>query len=80
MTSHYYLCEVNNNKTIQNLDDYEKELDFKDELIDLDEAIKINERILKEDKNKTNPWVERETYVLKEIQNNYMFLNKNTDK
>ncbi len=68
MTSHYYLCEVSNTKTTQNLDDYEADLDFQPIWIVIDEAIKINEEILKKDSNDRNPWVDRDTLVLKELR------------
>lgn len=68
MTSHYYLCEVSNTKTAQNLDDYEADLDFQPIWILIDEAIKINEEILKKDSNDRNPWVDRDTLVLKELR------------
>lgn len=47
MTSHYYLCEVSDDKTVQELDDYEAELDFQPVWISFDEAIRSNEEILK---------------------------------
>ncbi len=68
MTSHYYLCEVSNTKTTRNLDDYEADLDFQSIWIVIDEAIKINEEILKKDSNDRNPWVDRDTLVLKELR------------
>jgi len=42
MTSYYYECEVSKHKTIQQLDDYEQQLDFKPVWISLDEAIRLN--------------------------------------
>lgn len=68
MTSHYYLCEVSNIKTAQNLDDYEADLDFQPIWLFIDEAIKINEEILKKDSNDRNPWVDRDTLALKELR------------
>lgn len=68
MTSHYYLCEVSNTKTAQKLDDYEADLDFQPIWMFIDEAIKINEEILKKDSNDRNPWVDRDTLVLKELR------------
>lgn len=68
MTSHYYLCEVSNTKIAQNLDDYEADLDFQPVWMLIDEAIKINEEILKKDSNNRNPWVDRDTLVLKELR------------
>lgn len=69
MTSHYYLCEISNEKTNQNLDNYEAELGFQGEWIQIDEAIKLNEEIIEKDEKSKNPWVYRETKVLKDIKN-----------
>ncbi len=65
MSSRYYMCEIGNNKSLQKLDDYEKEQDFKVKIVELDEIIKNNEEILKGNKIKINQWVYRDTYVLK---------------
>lgn len=55
MISHYYLCEVYNETTYQQLDEYEVELDFQAIWVQLDKVIKLNEEIIaKDDKNK-NP-------------------------
>lgn len=68
MSSHYYICEISNSTTIQQLDDYEAELDFRPVWISVDKAIEINEEILNEDNKDRNPWVDRDTSVLKEIK------------
>lgn len=66
MTSNYYLCSLCGKKTSQCLDNYEAELEFQPVWIDLQQAIHENENIAKhEDKN---PWVDREIYVLKKLQ------------
>lgn len=65
MTSHYYICEVLEEKHEQKLDSYEAELNFLPVWISIEEAISKNEAIMKE-KNK-NHWVERETIVLKKL-------------
>ncbi|WP_206867807.1 NUDIX domain-containing protein [Clostridium zeae] len=70
MISHYYLCEIEEEKVNQQLDDYEKDLGFSPILIELDEAISINEAIL-EKGNDINPWVYRETKALKALQAYY---------
>jgi hypothetical protein len=64
MTSHYYLCEVSDEQALQQLDDYEAELDFRPIWIHVDEAICSNEEILKGESYSANPWVCRETVVL----------------
>jgi 8-oxo-dGTP pyrophosphatase MutT (NUDIX family) len=68
MSSHYYICEISNSTTIQQLDDYEAELDFRPVWISVDKAIEINEEILNVDNKDRNPWVDRDTCVLKEIK------------
>ncbi len=68
MTSHYYLCEVLDDKTKQQLDDYEAEQDFQAEWIQLDKVIGLNEEIVSSNDKNKNPWVYRETYVLKELR------------
>jgi hypothetical protein len=67
MISHYYLCEVSDKQTLQQLDDYEAELDLCPIWIGLDKAIRRNEGILEKENNNANPWVYRETLVLREI-------------
>ncbi|MGN0144675.1 MAG: NUDIX hydrolase [Clostridium sp.] len=72
MISYYYVCEVTNEIKEQKLDAYEAELEFKPVWIDIKEAIDNNKRIIESnDKNKAN-WIERETYVLKQIYYNMM--------
>ncbi len=68
MISYYYLCEVPENQTIQQLDDYEAELDFSPQWINIDAAISNNEDIIKNKNNDMNRWVYRETSVLKELK------------
>lgn len=75
MTSHYYFCDVTNKKVEQNLDKYEEELGFFPIWISLDNAIKENELIIEEGKSNINPWIVRETFVLKKIRE-YYYRNK----
>lgn len=75
MTSHYYFCDVTNKKVEQNLDKYEEELGFLPIWISLDNAIKENELIIEEGKSNINPWIVRETFVLKKIRE-YYYRNK----
>lgn len=70
MYSNYYLCSLSEEKGVQNLEEYEKRLGYKPYWIDLEKALEINERLLAEGNKEHNPWVERETRVLR-------FLNKN---
>jgi len=65
MTSHYYLCQVDNNFGEQKLDAYEKDLGFKPVWIDIDDAISTNRSLLKADK--ITKWLKREIFVLEYI-------------
>ena len=67
MTSHYYLCKVSDKQTFQELDDYETKLGFHPIWIKIDKAIEENEEILKDETKDKNPWVNRETMVLKKL-------------
>jgi len=73
MVSSYYLCELSDDKTAQNLDEYEAELDFKPTWITIEEAICLNEEVLKRDKTHINDWVYRETTVLKALKE-YLYI------
>jgi 8-oxo-dGTP pyrophosphatase MutT (NUDIX family) len=66
MTSHYYLCEVTDKTTFQQLDAYEAELEFCPKWINIDKAIENNEAILKKDDK--NEWVYRENLALKSVR------------
>ncbi|MFP4660950.1 MAG: NUDIX hydrolase [Halanaerobiales bacterium] len=73
MISHYYLCEVDEGKHCeQNLDQYEKELDFIPVWIDIDEAINNNKFFIKSKSIETPRWTGRDTYVLDFIKDNIM--------
>ena len=71
MESFYYRCKIAYNIQLdQNLDDYEKEQDFKPFFIPIKDAI-INNKKLIFDSNKNNikinDWVERETLILNKL-------------
>ena len=66
MTSHYYLCQVEDGFGAQRLDEYEKDLGFKPMWIDIDDAISANRLLLHLD---TPPdWLKREVFVLEHIR------------
>lgn len=67
MSSAYYTCSVSGISVQQELDDYEKELGFEPIWIDIIDAISQNENILTTGSREINPWVKRETDVLKLI-------------
>lgn len=70
MISYYYIAEVTDIIREQKLDAYEAKLEFKPVWVDIKEAIENNTKIINSnDENKAN-WIERETYVLKEIYKN----------
>ncbi|OGO77086.1 MAG: hypothetical protein A2Y23_12950 [Clostridiales bacterium GWB2_37_7] len=68
MVSHYYVCEVLESQVELELDDYETELDFCPQWINIDTVINKNERILKIARPDINHWVHRETAVLHELK------------
>ncbi|GAM12162.1 NUDIX domain-containing protein [Mesobacillus selenatarsenatis] len=68
MTSHYYLCELASvEKTAQQLEGYEAELNFTPKWVTLEEAIKQNESLI--ERYEQNGWLRRETFVLKQLEN-----------
>ena len=64
MISRYYLCSVENENVEKNLDYYERELDMTPVFVDVNVAIRANINCID-----TNAWTKRETYVLKELEN-----------
>ena len=64
MKSTYYLCYVEEYVDALQLEEYEKEWGFTPVRIELAEAYKKNLSILTQ-REKVNPWVERDTLVLK---------------
>ncbi|WP_040213062.1 NUDIX domain-containing protein [Clostridium polynesiense] len=71
MESYFYLCDISNDKTLQNLDSYEADLDFTPVWISLDEVIYLNEKIINQGSKDENSWVHRETFVLKYLKEKY---------
>ncbi len=67
MTSHYYRCDAEGEFEAQELDDYERELGFEPVWIDIDEAIRLNQALLRVD-----DWVKREIFVLEYIRQNLL--------
>jgi 8-oxo-dGTP pyrophosphatase MutT (NUDIX family) len=63
MASYYYLCGLNETLASQNLDDYERDLAFQPEWIDIDCAIEANKIVLASQGEKPL-WTRRETFVL----------------
>ncbi|UTR10166.1 NUDIX domain-containing protein [Evansella sp. LMS18] len=67
MTSHYYFCEVPGERSQQKLVGYEAEQEFTPVWISIEEAIRQNEAAAKEPGH--NGWIQRETFVMKELLN-----------
>jgi 8-oxo-dGTP pyrophosphatase MutT (NUDIX family) len=67
MTSYYFLCKIGPEFVGQNLDPYEKELDFKPVWIDIDVAIWNNQNILA-NKLEKEAWTVRETFMLEQVK------------
>lgn len=68
MESTFYVCDIADEQCAQDLDDYEKELDFQVKWVTLDEAITQNDRILERRVQPINPWVEREVHMFKRFK------------
>ena len=66
MISEYYICKINNSKHYNtNLDDYEKEQQFESVWINIKDAINNNSKLLDTASDNINPWLKRETDVMK---------------
>lgn len=65
--SYYYLCRVNPSFVGQNLDEYEQQLGFRPEWVNIDEALKQNNAILTGVFGEPPRWTKRDTYVLKRL-------------
>ncbi|MDR0946164.1 MAG: NUDIX domain-containing protein [Ruminococcus sp.] len=71
MKSYYYKCKITEKKQEQQLDSYEKDLNFKAEFISVFDAYNNNLSLnIQETAAKGSPWVERETIALEYILNN----------
>lgn len=67
MKSIYYLCELTAGRSAQQLSEYEAALEFQPEWVDVVQALRSNEEILGQDLPDINPWLARETHVLREL-------------
>lgn len=68
MNSQYYLCELINDDTLnQDLDDYERDLEYKPVFIGLEEAIESNEKLIDFLYGESRRWTLRDTLVMKEL-------------
>lgn len=68
MTSYYYWCQVGPIFSEQRLDDYEKDLGFQPAWVEIGEALRVNQAILRAGPRSTYQWLARETFVLEQIQ------------
>lgn len=62
--SRYYFCSITKEQVSQKLDDYEEDYGYQPVWISLEEALKINRSI---PKNDAIPWKERDTLVIKKL-------------
>lgn len=67
MYSYYYKCVVSDEVTYQKLDDYEQELGFVGEWVNIKEAISNNESIIADGNLNNISWIRRETLALNNI-------------
>ncbi len=75
MTSWYYccdLCETASDFSRQDLDDYEQELGYRPVWVDINRAFAENSRLLMADYARLPRWIERETFVLKYLRENFL--------
>ncbi|MEI7848874.1 MAG: NUDIX domain-containing protein [Chloroflexota bacterium] len=68
MTSYYYFCQVNLQFFEQTLDDYEAALGFAPVWIKVEDAIRNNQNILQNGNHAEIFWLNREIYILHELQ------------
>ncbi len=66
MDSHYFFCQVEETAGATNLDDYEKDYEYKAEWLTLEEALEDNRQVTDYD---ACPWVIRDTRVIEELIN-----------
>ena len=75
MISHYYICNIKDDIKEKNLSDYEEELGFKEQWVELEFVIDEQEKIMKL-MDQIPSWINRETYVLKKIRDMFMTYKK----
>ena len=68
MTSYYYLCEVAPELHPQQLEGYESDFRFEPVWVDIDEAIRNNEKMLETKRRAMPKWTVRDTFVLGQIR------------
>lgn len=74
MASYCYACSVDRVYSGQNLEGYEKDLDFKPVWVDIDTAIKANKAVL-DSSREIPPWIVRETFVLEQVKKQLLHQN-----
>ena len=75
MVSEYYIVEIDNKISDQKLDEYEKELSYKPNWVEIIKAYNVNKNLIENEYDLT-PWIKRETRVL-EILKEVSKENKN---
>jgi len=70
MESYYYICNVYDHISETSLQDYENEYGYRLHFVDVDEAIKANEKAALLHQHEA-PWINRELAVFKDVKNFY---------
>jgi 8-oxo-dGTP pyrophosphatase MutT (NUDIX family) len=68
MTSHYYRVRVDGTGGAQRLDDYERELGFRPEWVEINAAIANNRAVYAENRPGRPKWIPRDLYVLEHLR------------
>jgi len=68
MTSRYYLCQVGDGLGEQCLDDYEQELGYRPQWVDIEYAIQTNRWLSSQTEANVPGWLVRETYILELVR------------
>jgi ADP-ribose pyrophosphatase YjhB (NUDIX family) len=68
MVSRYYLCQIQDGSGELHLDDYEEELGYRPQWVDLDDAIQVNSQLSSLTGKVIPGWVVREAYVLELVK------------
>lgn len=71
MVSYYYRCDIGNVQEPQTLCGYEIELEMAPVWLSIQEALAENQQVIAKNDD-VNPWLERESYVMRELHNKYL--------
>jgi len=68
MESHYYEVEIDSEIREQELDEYEKELEYVMKVVNIEDALNTNRNTMNEVTKYKTKWIKRETLVLEKIK------------